>query len=45
MLLYKTPNHRWICEGMDLQEQRHFKTGIEVNQIKNENSLKFRIYI
>ena len=30
MLLYKAPGHKWIFEGHDLQEQKHFKTGIEV---------------
>jgi len=30
MLLYKTPNHKWIFEGVEPQDQKHFKTGIEV---------------
>ena len=30
MLLYKAPSHKWIFEGIEPQEQKHFKTGIEV---------------
>lgn len=35
MLLYKTPNHKWIFEGVQTNEEKHFHTGVEVKFKEN----------